>query len=144
MRSAASSTSPSPPASGRSAGQRSRVRRSSRARPTRRCCSCSGCEFFCSLPASVGLSQMSKELEEEFLLPSCKLHFSTDRSIIRVCSQDVDGDAAQDGKILWPIILAGSGIVFVEDDVERPVQLIFDAPMRPPDFEHAFGRQAFG
>ena len=88
---------------------------------------------------SPGLSQISKEFEEEFLLPSCELHFATDGSIIGVGAQDVDGDAADDGKILWPIILAGAGVVFAEDNVEPPVQLIFHAPMPARHFEQTSG-----
>src|SRR5258707_12910307 len=86
---------------------------------------------------------MSKEVEEELLFPSSEVHFSAYRSIIGVCPQDVDRDSAYDGKILWPVILAGPSVVLVEDNVERPMQLIFDGPMRPEHFEHTFGRQAF-
>src|SRR5229473_433695 len=95
-------------------------------------------------PASVGLSQMSKEVEEEVLSPSSEVHFSAYRSIIGVCPQDVDRDSAYDCKILWPVILAGPGVVLIEDNVERPMQLIFDGPMCPEHFEHALGRQTFG
>jgi thioredoxin reductase len=35
-----------------------------------------------------------------------------------VSPQDVERDAAQDGKIMCPAILARSGIIFVEDHVE--------------------------
>src|SRR5215470_14360853 len=87
---------------------------------------------------------MSKEVEEELLFPSSEVHFSTYRSIIGVCPQDVDRDSAYNGKILWPVILTGAGIILVEDDVERPMQLIFYGPMRPEHFEHALGGQTFG
>jgi hypothetical protein len=64
---------------------------------------------------------MSKELEEEALIPCSELHFAPDRSIVGVGSQDVEGDAAQDGKVLRPVILSGAGVVFVKDHVEGPV-----------------------
>jgi len=51
---------------------------------------------------------MSKEFEEELLLPCSELHFSADGSIIGVSPQDVERYAAQDGKIFRPVILAGS------------------------------------
>ena len=92
-----------------------------------------------SSPLWAGLSQMSKEVEEELLFPSSEVHFSPDRSFIGVCPQDVDRDSAYDGKILWPVIFAGPGIIFVEDYVEWPMELIFDAPVRAGDLEHALG-----
>src|SRR5215831_13236519 len=95
-------------------------------------------------PKTAGLSQMSKEVEEELLFPSSEVHFSPERSIIGVRPQDVDRDSADDGKILWPVIFTGSGIIFVEDYVEWPMELIFDAPVRAGDLEHALGRQRFG
>ena len=64
---------------------------------------------------------MSKELEEEALIPRGELHFAPDGSIIGMSSQDVEGDAAQDGKVLRTVILSGAGVVFVKDHVEGPV-----------------------
>jgi len=87
---------------------------------------------------------MSKEFIEELLAPCCKLHFATDRSIIGVGLQDVDRDSAQNGKILRSVVFAGSGIIFVEDYIQWPVQLIFYAPMRARHFEHALRRQPLG
>ena len=87
-----------------------------------------------------GLSQMSKEVEEKIFAPSCELHFSADRPLIGVSGQDVEGDAAQDGKILWSVILAGSGIVLVEGHIEAPMTLIFDAPIPARHFEQALRR----
>src|SRR6266446_7452813 len=86
---------------------------------------------------SAGLLQMSKEFEEELLFPCSELHFAPDGSIIGVSPQDVERDAAQDGKILRPVILARSGIILVEDNVEPPVQLVFYAPVHARDFERA-------
>src|SRR6266852_5388187 len=77
----------------------------------------------------IGLSQMSKEFEEEFLLPCSEFHLAPDGSIIGVSPQDVECDAAHDSKVFRPVILARSSVIFVEDDVEAPVQLIFYAPM---------------
>jgi hypothetical protein len=67
------------------------------------------------------LSQMSKELKEEALIPGSELHFAPDGSIIGVRSQDVEGDAAKDSKVLRAVILSGSRVIFVEDYVEWPV-----------------------
>src|SRR5712691_922473 len=98
----------------------------------------------CKAPSRAGLSHMSKEFEEELLLPCGEFHFASYGSIIGMSLQDVERDAAHDGKILWPVILARSGIILVEDNVEPPVQLVFYAPMRARDFERASGRQPLG
>src|ERR1700722_12665888 len=87
---------------------------------------------------------MSKELQEEVLFPSCDLHFAAHRAIIGMCPQDVERDAAHNGKILRPIVLACSCVVLVEDDVELPMQLIFYAPVGARDLEHAAGRKPSG
>src|SRR3984893_17892453 len=98
----------------------------------------------CGEGSGAGLSQISKEVEEKLFFPRSELHFASCGSFIGGSAQDVERHAAQDSKILRRVILTGSSIVLVEDDVERPVQLIFYAPMRPRHFEHALGRQPFG
>src|SRR5260370_37628376 len=87
---------------------------------------------------------MRKELEEELGFPWGEVHFAGDGGIIRMRPQDVERDTAQDRKVFWAVILACSGVVLVEDDIELPMELIFYAPMRARDFEHAFGRKALG
>src|SRR5450631_3771391 len=87
---------------------------------------------------------MSKEFEEELFFPSGELHLAGNGTIIGMGPQDVERNAAQDGKILWAVVLARSCIVLVEDDIELPVQLVFYAPVRARDFEHAAGREPFG
>src|SRR5713101_5619066 len=52
------------------------------------------------LPTRAGLSHMSKEFEEELLLPCGEFHFASYGSIIGMSLQDVERDAANDGKIL--------------------------------------------
>ena len=68
---------------------------------------------------------MSKEFVEEFFAPCGELHFAGEGAVVWVGAQDVDGHASDDGEVLRPIILAGSRVVFVEDDIERPVQTCF-------------------
>ena len=80
---------------------------------------------------------MSKEFEEEVFAPCGEFHFSGGGSVFGVGSQDVESDSTQDGKVLWGEILAGSGVVLVEDDVERPVKLVLDAPIGSHCFEKA-------
>jgi len=58
-------------------------------------------------------------------------------------SQDVEGDAAQDSEVLGSVILARSGVVLMQDDVERPVKLVLDAPVRSHDLQKAARGEGF-
>ncbi len=48
---------------------------------------------------------------------------------------------AQDGQVLWAVSQAGAVLVFVHDDIEPPVQLVLDPPMRPGDLVQAVGEE---
>src|SRR5882724_7306682 len=87
---------------------------------------------------------MNKEFEEELFAPVCELHFACDRPLDRVSTQDIESHPSNDREILWRIVLARSRIVLVEDDVELPMEVVFDAPVSPRRFEHVSGRQTFG
>src|SRR5690348_1989961 len=90
---------------------------------------CGGGARFLPPPLRAGLLHISKELEEELFLPRGKLHFSGDSPVEGVRSQNVERDAANDGEIFWGVILAGSRVVFVEDNVEFPMEVVLNAPM---------------
>src|SRR5262249_16604989 len=81
-------------------------------------------------PTSAGLSQISKSF---ILRPTDrlsgwarKMSMAMRRMTARFCGP----------------YLAGAGIVFAEDDVEPPVQLIFHTPMPARPFEQALRREA--
>src|SRR5215207_6032727 len=67
-------------------------------------------------PPGAGLLQMSKEAEEVLLLPFRLSHFAGGGSFVRVGVEDVEGEASDDGKVFGGVILAGAGVVLVEDD----------------------------
>ena len=50
----------------------------------------------------------------------------------------------QHRKVFWPVILAVSGAILVEGDVEHPVEGVFDGPMGADGGGKALGRQAGG
>ena len=83
---------------------------------------------------------MSKEFEEEFFLPSGEFHFSRGRSWIWMGFEDVERHTPNERHVLRRMVLARPGIIFVEDDIQRPMKLVFDAPMLPNDF-HQFARR---
>ena len=78
---------------------------------------------------------MSKEAEEVCLLPFRLSHFAGGGSFVGVGVEDVEGEASDDGEVFRGVVLARAGVVFVEDDVEGPVQVVLDRPMRPDGVE---------
>ena len=50
-------------------------------------------------------------------------------------SDDVESELAKDREVLGPVILSVSGGVFAEGDVEHPVQLVLDRPVRSGDVQ---------
>src|SRR3990170_8223955 len=48
--------------------------------------------------------------------------------------QDVLCQSSDDGEVLRAVVLAGAGIVLVEDDIEGPMKLVLDGPMGTNDF----------
>ena len=82
-----------------------------------------------SSPLVAGLSHMSKEVIEEVFAPCGELHLAGERPLVRVGVQDVEAHSPHDGEVLRRVVFARSRGVFVEDDVERPVRVVFHAPM---------------
>ena len=91
-----------------------------------------------------GLSHMSKEVEEELFTPRGELHFSCWRAFIWMGGQYIERDAADDRQILWRVVLSRSGVVFMKDDIERPVTIIFDAPVQSDGLQQLSRRQTLG
>jgi hypothetical protein len=86
-------------------------------------------------PLPAGLSHMSKELIEELLAPRRRAS-SCGRGIAgRGERARCRGPSSQDGEILRPGVFPGSRVVFVENDVELPVRIVFHAPMGAHDFQ---------
>src|SRR5208282_4535154 len=102
--------------------------------------------FFPSpLGERAGLLHMSKEFEEEVFTPGSEFHFSGWRALIWMCIQDIERDPADKGEILRCMVFARAGIVFMEHHIERPMKIVFDAPMQPdclqrPARGHPFGQ----
>ena len=85
---------------------------------------------------------MTKEFEEEFFIPGGEFHFSCDGTFVWMCVQDVEGHLSDEGEILRRVVLAGAGVVFVEDHIERPVKIVLDAPMFSVDLHQLARRQS--
>ena len=47
---------------------------------------------------------------------------------------------AQNGEIVGGVVHAGAGLILVHDDIETPVEAVFDGPMGTDNLGEAFGR----
>src|SRR2546423_1858985 len=93
-------------------------------------------------PASAGLSHLGEEVEQVCVLPSCTFHFSANRGFVGVGVEDVESETADHGEICRAIVLAGTGAIFIEHDVEDPVQTVLDTPVSAHDTQQLLGREA--
>src|SRR3954469_10182966 len=79
-------------------------------------------------------------LSQGYPAQPCEVHFASDRSFIWVGTQDVERDATDQREGLWCVVFACSGSVLIEADVQVPMQLILDPPMRPNRLEQPLRR----
>src|SRR5260370_944625 len=84
-------------------------------------------------PPGAGLSHMAQKADEKGIVPPCTLEFSAQRRRVGVGAMDVEGEAPHDRQVLRGVVLPGTVAVLVQDDVENPVQLVLDRPMRALD-----------
>ncbi len=74
-------------------------------------------------------------------MPAGALDLAPKRSFFAVSLHDVEGHVAENGEIVGSVSQPAPVLILVHDDVEQPVQRIFDAPMRTNDFVEAFGHR---
>jgi hypothetical protein len=44
--------------------------------------------------------------------------------------EQIESNVAQDGEILGAMVLADSTTIFIESDIQTPMELVFNAPVR--------------
>lgn len=86
--------------------------------------------------SGAGLSHMAEHGEEEGVVPSGALELLLHGALGGMVSCNVEGELSEQGEVLRGVVLAAAGAVFVEDDVEHPVELVPDGPVGPGDVEH--------
>src|SRR5690349_13753346 len=77
-------------------------------------------------PLRAGLSHLGEEGEQEGIVPSGAFDFSAERSLVRMRSENVEGQLSQNREVLRSMVLAVSGAILVEDNVENPMELVLD------------------
>src|SRR5882762_773716 len=81
-------------------------------------------------PPQAGLSHVAQQFEEELVVPSCALEFGAQGYLcVGLSAGDVESQAPEDGDIGRSVVLAVSRQIFVEHDVERPMQAVLDGPV---------------
>jgi hypothetical protein len=87
---------------------------------------------------------MTEGCHEEGIVPARAFDFAPQRGSIRVSSQDVEGEPAQNGEVFGSMIASRAIGVLGKMDVEHPVELVLDAPMAASDVEQPLRRDVFG
>src|SRR5215831_17107019 len=87
------------------------------------------------------ISKLSDKLGQICVIPACELELSTQGRLGVVLSHDVESHVAQDGEIVGSVVEAISGLILIHNDVEAPMESIFDAPMGTHDIGEALGGQ---
>ena len=77
---------------------------------------------------------MFEHIEEEGIIPSSTFELAAQgRFGVGMSASDIERQALEQGDVGGAIVLAISGEVFIEHDIERPVQAVFDGPVLADD-----------
>jgi hypothetical protein len=96
-------------------------------------------------PAPPGLSHVQEHIDEETVVPGGAFEFASQRGLcIGMSTSDIEGKSPQNGEVGGSVVFSASRLILVENDVERPVQDVFDAPMFADNAQQLCGRVALG
>jgi len=87
---------------------------------------------------------MAEGLHKEGIVPASTLDFEANGLAIGVGSQDVEGQPAQNGEVLWSIVLSRAVGVLGKMDVEHPMKPVLDTPMTAGDVQQPLWGDVFG
>ncbi len=88
---------------------------------------------------------MAESFEQVLVIPGTFLESVGDGDIWCVAGlQDVSGDAGEGCDICGGVVFSVSTAVFVQADVENPVQVVLDAPMGTDGVQGGLGREVSG
>ena len=84
---------------------------------------------------------MSNEAKELLIFPSGSESFVGEGNLSGIGVQNVEGGAAKYCEVGRAIIFSAPGIIFADEHIEIPVQVIFDGPMPSDMGKNFIGRQ---
>lgn len=91
------------------------------------------------------LSQSCQDFEQVIFFPGSQQPFALDTSLASLLLlEQIQGNMSENSEVLRSAVLSYPAAVFVKSDVERPMQLILDAPMRAYRPQEAFGSRDTG
>src|SRR5713226_8670904 len=96
-------------------------------------------------PSRAGLSHVQEHIDEEAVVPGCALELASQRGLcIGMSASNIEGNSPQNGEVGGSVVFSASRLILVENDIERPVQDVFDTPMFANDAQQFCGRVALG
>ena len=84
---------------------------------------------FLTLPRLwAGLSHVEEHIDEETVVPGGAFELAPQGGLcIGMSTSNIEGKSPQDGEVGGSVIFSAPRLILVENDVERPVQDVFDA-----------------
>ena len=95
-------------------------------------------------PLWAGLSHVADEIEKEGIVPTGAFDFLTHGYPVWMRSNDIESESSQDREVLRGVVFSGSVAILVEQDIEHPMQSVFDAPMTAHNLQQPPGGDVFG
>src|ERR1700674_5040729 len=81
-------------------------------------------------PVTAGLSHVQEHIDEEAVVPGGAFELATQRGLyIGMSASNIEGKTPQNGEVSGSMVFSASRLILVENNVERPVQDVFDTPM---------------
>src|SRR6202171_5398901 len=97
--------------------------------------------FASTLPLQAGLSHVQEHIDEEAVVPGSTFELASQGGLcIGMSASNIEGKSPQNGEVGGSVVFSASGLILVENDVEGPVQDVFDAPMFANDAQQFCGR----
>src|SRR6202165_4746806 len=93
-----------------------------------------------TLPWRAGLSHVQEHIDEEAVVPGSAFELASQGGLcVGMGASNIEGKSPQHREVGGSVGFSASCLILVENDVERPVQNIFDAPMLADDVQQFCG-----
>ena len=81
-------------------------------------------------PQGAGLSHVEEHIDQEAVVPGGAFELAPQGGLcIGMSASNIEGKSPQDGEVGGSVIFSAPRLILVENDIERPVQNIFDTRM---------------